>query len=271
MEKTKKKPAAKAVETVEKTVETPKVKKDTWEYKDRNYYLTSNKQPLTFTMPSKHTRKYPLVWFDPKRGYERELRYATNQESIFVDEQDGQVTLKHIVFETGHLLVKKEQRNLQEFLNHHPHKNLVFQEYDEVEEAIDQVEDLQLELLAMNAASEMDVDFAEAILRVEMGSIVTKMSSKELKRDLLIFARNNPAAFIELANDENVHLRNTAIIAVEKGVIRLNADNRSFSWASNDRKLMNVPFDENPYSAMAAWFKTDEGLEVFRSIEKKLK
>jgi len=123
----------------------------------------------------------------------------------------------------------------------------------------------------MNAASEMDVDFAEAILRVEMGSIVTKMSSKELKRDLLIFARNNPAAFIELANDENVHLRNTAIIAVEKGVIRLNADNRSFSWASNDRKLMNVPFDENPYSAMAAWFKTDEGLEVFRSIEKKLK
>ena len=147
----------------------------------------------------------------------------------------------------------------------------MFQEYDEVEEAIDQVEDLQLELLAMNAASEMDVDFAEAILRVEMGSIVSTMSSKELKRDLLIFARNNPSTFIELANDENVHLRNVAIIAVEKNVIRLNSDNRSFSWASNDRKLMNVPFDENPYSAMAAWFKTDEGLEVFRSIEKKLK
>ena len=34
---------------------------------------------------------------------------------------------------------------------------------------------------------------------------------------------------------------------------------------------MNVPFDENPYSAMAAWFKTDEGLEVYKSIEKKTK
>ena len=78
MEKTKKKPAAKAVETVEKTVETPKVKKDTWEYKDRNYYLVGNQEPLTYTLPSKHNRKYPLVWFDPKRGYERELRYATN-------------------------------------------------------------------------------------------------------------------------------------------------------------------------------------------------
>jgi len=34
---------------------------------------------------------------------------------------------------------------------------------------------------------------------------------------------------------------------------------------------MTVPFDENPYSAMASWFKTDEGLEVYKSIEKKIK
>ena len=33
---------------------------------------------------------------------------------------------------------------------------------------------------------------------------------------------------------------------------------------------MTVPFDENPYSAMAAYFKTDEGIEVLMSIEKKL-
>ena len=37
------------------------------------------------------------------------------------------------------------------------------------------------------------------------------------------------------------------------------------------KNLMTVPFDENPYSAMAAFFKTDEGVEVFKSIEKKLK
>ena len=35
----------------------------------------------------------------------------------------------------------------------------------------------------------MDVDHGEAILRVEMGSKVNSMSSKELKRDLLLFAR----------------------------------------------------------------------------------
>jgi len=260
MEKTKKAPAPKQ-----------EVKKDTWEYKDRNYYLLNNKNPLTYTLPSRHTRKYPLVWFDETKGYERELRYATNQESIFVDEQQGQVTLKHVIFNNGHMMVPKEKRNLQEFLDKHPHKDLVFGEYDAVVEATDDVEELELEVLAMNAALQMDVDFMEAIMRVEIGSSVSKMSTKELKRDTLLFARRNPQLFIELANDENVQLRNFAIIATESNIVKLSGDNRTFTWASNGRKLMNVPFDENPYSAMAAWFKTDEGLEVYKSIEKKLK
>jgi len=117
----------------------------------------------------------------------------------------------------------------------------------------------------------MDIDQAEAIMRVEIGSKVSTMSSKELKRDLLLFAKKNPYLFMELANDDNVHLRNVAIRATELNILRLSPDQRSFHWGSNDRKLMNVPFDENPYSAMAAWFKTDEGVEVYRSIEKNLK
>ena len=248
-----------------------KVQEDTWEYKNRTYYLLSKGNPLTYTLPSKHTQKYPLVWFDPEKGYERELRYATNQKSIFVDEQQGQVTLKHIVFDNGILNVSKEKRNLQEFLAKHPHNNLIFKEHDSVEIAKDEVEDLEIQVMAMNVALDMEVDFAEAILRVEMGSGVANLSSKELKRDLLLFAKRNPQLFIELANDENVQLRNFAIVAREKGIITLSQDQRTFSWASNGRKLMSVPFDENPYSAMAAWFQTDEGLEVYKSIEKKLK
>ena len=85
-----------------------------------------------------------------------------------------------------------------------------------------------------------------------------------------MFANKNPGLFIELANDENVQLRNFAINAIEQNIITLSQDQRSIHWASNDRKLMTVPFDENPYSALAAWFKTDEGVEVFRSIEKRL-
>ena len=122
----------------------------------------------------------------------------------------------------------------------------------------------------MIAAKEMDIDHAEAVLRVELGSKVSTLSSKELRRDLLLMARRNPSAFLSVASDENVGLRNIGIRATEQHIIKLAQDQRTFHWGSNDRKLMTIPFDENPYSALAAWFKTDEGVEVFKTIKKKL-
>ena len=136
--------------------------------------------------------------------------------------------------------------------------------------ADDEIENIEWEIEALNVARAMDVDVAEAIVRVEYGSKVNKMSSKELRRDLLLLAKANPKLFLTLAADENVQLRNFAINAVEQDIIRISPDQRTIHWSSNDRKLMNVPFDENPYSAIAAWFKTDEGVEVFKSIEKRL-
>ena len=247
------------------------VKKDNWEYKDRTYYLANDTEPITYTIPTKHTQKYPLTHFDKDVGYERELRYATNQKSIFVDEQQLPVTLKHIIFENGILSVPKNKRTLQEFLAIHPHNGVIFKELDKQVEAVDQLEWLELESDAVNAARGMDIDQIEAILRVEMGSQVSSLSTKELKRDVLLFARREPASFLNLSQDENVILRNFAIRAKEAGIIDLSQDQRTIKWASNGRKLMNVPFDENAYSAMAAWFKTDEGIEVYKSIDKKLK
>lgn len=259
--------------TVKKTKKQTKVEpqKPTWEIKDRVYFLKGNKAPLTLTLPSKHTRKHSLLFFDEETGKQREIRYATNQDSPLVDEQKGEATLGHIVFRNGTLNVPKEKQNLQKLLSlYHPLKNRLYLEFDAVEVAEDELDVIELQIEALNAAKSMDIDQAEAIMRVEVGSKVSKMSSKEIKRDLLLFAKNNPKLFVELANDENVQLRNIAIVATETGVITLSQDQRTFSWGSNGRKLMNVPFDENPYSAMAAWFKTDEGVEVYKSIEKKI-
>ena len=138
------------------------------------------------------------------------------------------------------------------------------------QEAQDDVEWIEMELEAMNLAKSMDVDEAEAVLRVEFGSEVAKLSSKELKRDLLIFARQQPGLFLNLANDDNVHLRNIGIKATEIGLLKLSHDQRTFSYGDTDRKLMTVPFDEHPYSALASYFKTDEGMEVLQAIEKRI-
>jgi len=258
-----------AVETAPKKEVKPV--KQSWEIKDRIYYLRGNKNPLTLTIPSKHTRKHSLLYFDEKTGKQRELRYATNQDSPLVDEQKGECTMGHIMFHDGTLAVPKNMQNLQKLLSlYHPLKGKIYEEFNAVEKATDDLDILDLQIDALNAARNMDIDQAEAILRVEKGSEVNNMSSKELKRDLLLFARNNPQLFINLANDDNVQLRNIAIRATEAGIINLSQDQRTFTWGSNGRKLMNVPFDENPYSAFAAFLKTDEGVEIYKSIDKKL-
>jgi len=250
----------------------PKVsKKDTWEIKDRNYYLIGGRSPLTFTLASKHTKRFPLLWFDKEKGYERELRYATNQKSPFVDEQEGTSTLAHLVFENGVLPVPKHKQSLQKLLSlYHPSLGRIYKELQPQKIAQDELVNIKLEIAAGQAALEMDVDQSEAILRVEEGSKVEKMSSKELKRDIVLFAKKNPKLFMDLANDENVELRNFALKAQTAGIIKLAQDQRTVRWASNDRKLFTVPFDENPWSACAAFFKTDEGVEVFKTIKKKL-
>jgi len=210
------------------------------------------------------------LWFDEKTAEQKEIRYAINQNSIFVQEQKGESILGSIIFEDGSLFVPKEKQNLQKLLSlYHPSQGKKYTEFKPAVLAEEELDSLESELDAMIAAKNMDVDQAEAILRVEVGSEVSNMSSKELKRDLLLFAKNKPYLFLELANDENVPLRNFAIKATEEGIISLSQDQRYFSWAANGRKLMTVPFDENPYSAMAAFFKTDEGVEIYRSIEKK--
>ena len=230
------------------------------------YRLKGDKKPI-----SRSVRSANIHWFDQEKGYERELKYCQNQKTVFVDEMKGDQRLEHIIFRNGMLIIEKEKTVLQKLLSlYHPDRDKLFYEEKPVAAATSEIAWLEMEIQALNAAQEIDIDMAEAIMRVEVGSKVSDMSSKELRRDLLLYAKRNPELFLELVNDENVVLRNFGIKATELGILKLSSDQRTFSWGSNDRKLMNVPFDEHPYSALAAWFKTDEGMEIYSNIEKRL-
>jgi len=231
------------------------------------YELTGNNRPIVRIMKRKN-----LYWFDEEKGYQREMAYAVNQKTPFVDEFKGRIRPGHIIFRDGILFVEKENTVLQQLLSiYHPDKNLIYREVDNEVDAEADLDIFELEIDALNAAAEMEVEQMEAIMRAEIGSKVNKMKSKELRRDTLIFARENPKLFLELAKDEDVNLRNLGIKAVEANILQLSEDNRTFTAGKEKRKLFEVPFDEHPYTALAAWFKTDEGLKVLKSVEKKLK
>jgi len=248
-------------------VEKPKSKENSWEIKDRVYALKQGRSPLSYSI-----RTNNIHYFDEELGYEREPKHTSNQRTCFVDEMKGDQRLEHIIFRNGVLAVPKNKVTLQKLLSlYHPMRNRLFEEVNEEKKADNQLDWLQFEIAALNAAQNLDIDIAEAVMRVEIGSKVAKMSSSELKRDLLLFAKKKPKLFLSLIADDNIQLRNMAVKACEASIISLSQDQRNFSWTSTGRKLMTVPFDENPYSALAAWFKTDEGVEVYSQVEKRLK
>ena len=274
----KKKETTKVEESVvEETmvVEQPKVKapevkakpKNEWKIEDKVYYLKNKMRPLSYSIKSAN-----VYYFDEKLEYERELKYCQNQKTCFVDEMKGDQRLEHIIFRNGALHVPRQKQTLQKLLSlYHPDKGTLYFEHKPVKIASNQLDWLEFEVEALKLAKDMDINLAEAILRAEKGSSVSKLSSQELRRDSLLFARSNPQLFIELASDNNIQLRNFGIKATEAGFIKLSSDQRYFLWASTNRKLMTVPFEEHPYSALAQWFKTDEGMEIYSNIEKRMK
>jgi hypothetical protein len=167
------------VEAIKIKAEPQKPKAPKWEIKNRVYYLKGNKKPL-----SRSIRSSNIYYFDEEKGYERELKYCTNQKTPFVDEMKGDQRLEHIIFRNGALFVDKEKTVLQKLLSlYHPHRNELFFEHKPVEIAKNQLDWLEFEVEALKIAKEMDIDMAEAILRAEIGSEVNTLSSKELKRD----------------------------------------------------------------------------------------
>ena len=253
---------------VEKTIVQEPAKKDnSWVIKDRVYALKEGLAPLSYTIKGSG-----IFYFDEEKGYERELKYTNNQKTPFVDEFVGDAKLEHITFEDGTLEVPKSKQTLQKLLSlYHPQRNKLFFEFDPEANAEDELDVMELEVEALNAAMSMEIDQVEAIVRTEVGNKASQMSSKELKRDLINIAKKDPILFLELANDENINIRNMGIRAVEAGIIKLSPDQRTFTWGSTNRQLATVPYEENPYSALTAFFKTDEGIEVYKAIEKRLK
>src|SRR5210317_1786614 len=181
-----------------------------WEVKDRIYVLKGGATPVNYILRSRHHLNKPLQYFDGTMN--RSLRYATNQTSVFEDEQYGDVTLPAVIFRDGKLIVNKENVLLQQFLSlYHPDRDKVYLEFDAEKSAQAEIDNVEAELEAMNAAREMQIEDLEAIARVVLKSRVSDMASNEIRRDMLLFARKNPQEFLSLTNDENIKLRNVAV------------------------------------------------------------
>ncbi|OUU23387.1 MAG: hypothetical protein CBB97_13550 [Candidatus Endolissoclinum sp. TMED37] len=237
---------------------------------DKVYRLKRRITPLSYMIQSKSTRKKPLLYFDGQTN--RELRYARNQKTPFLEEQDGNAVLEPIIFESGLLFVPKSNPVLQEFLSYHPGNGGVFEVVDNEKDASIEVEDLDHQLEAQIQARELGLELSETLCRVLLGVNVGKMTSAEIKRDIRLFAKQNPIEFLDALNDPMLKIQDICYKLFDEGLVSLRNSNRDiyYNLKSNKKKIMTVPFGEDPAYILASYFQTDEGIEVMKILETKL-
>lgn len=235
-----------------------------WENKDRLYKL-ARKTPWL-----KLRSRGVKVW-DEVSGKSRMLKYSKYHPTPFTDEQEGRALAADIIFEHGWLDVPKEDKALQLFLHFTEDKDKWFTEYVAENIAEQEVNDIETEAKALSMALDLDIDTIESIARDVFGSDSASWKNAELKREVLLFAKADPTAFIETVKDTMLPLRNAVHKSIDLGLIKLADRGRSIVWGANDKLLVTIPFGEDYVEYVAKWFTSDEGQEVLNEIAKKLK
>lgn len=235
---------------------------------DKTYKLI-NGTPLSYTLPSRNHPRFPLMWYDEKNNVNRALRYARNQKSPFEDQQDGNAIIEPIVFEDGLLFVPKNNPVLQEFLHYHPGNNVLFSLVDKEKDAEQDLEFFDREAEAMIAAKELTIDQVELLTRVIFGKDPSRTGSAELKRDIVIYARNEPIEFLQFMNDPELNFQGKVRLFFDLGYLALRNNDKEvwFNTKSNKRKMMSVPFNDAPLDAVCQYLKSDEGLDALKMLE----
>jgi hypothetical protein len=236
---------------------------------DRIYKLKGDVAPLSYTLPSRNTRRYPLLWFDEQNNVNRPLRYAINQKSAFEDEQDGNAIVEPVIFENGFLRVPKNNPVLQEFLYYHPLNGRTFIEVDHERDAAKEVENLSAEVDALIQARQLSIEQLETVSRVLFGKDPSRFATAELKRDVLIYAKKDPKGFLNILNDPMLRLQSNVHVFFENKLLTFRNGQKEvwFNTASNKKKMLTVPYGEDPYFSVANFLKSDEGIDALKMLE----
>ena len=107
---------------------------------------------------------------------------------------------------------------------------------------------------------------------VLFGTDPDKVTTAELKRDVLVYARNQPYNFLEVLSDPELSHTSQVKIFFKKGLLsfRNNQKDVYFNTPSNKKRMLVVPFGEDPYYVVGSYLKSERGIESLKMLESNL-
>ena len=140
---------------------------------------------------------------------------------------------------------------------------------DKAKDAAQEVEDLMVEADALTEAKKLSIEQLENVCRVLFGTDTTKLSTAELKRDVLVFARNNPSDFLEVINDPDLKFMGTIQRLFDQGLLTTRKSGKEvwYNTPTNKTKMLNVPFGAQAEDMAGSFLQSDDGLEALKHLE----
>ena len=234
------------------------------------YRLKKDMAPLSYMLPSRHSSRYPLMWFDEENGINKPLRYARNQKSPFEDEQDGNAILETIVFEDGMLTVQRDNQVLQEFLALHPQKDNIYEEVNNEKDAAKELEYYNSELDAQILAKELPLEKLLIVAKAIFGSSVDRMTTPEIKRDILVYAKYNSQEFTDTVNDPMLDLQHTVDLFFDERLLSSKGNSVYYNLKNNKKLMLAIPPNVERSFVVASFLQSDDGLAMFTILKNAL-
>lgn len=188
-----------------------------------------------------------------------------------MDEQDEYAITEPIIFEDGELRVPNTNPVLIDFLRKHPRINQDFYEWDPQKETKEKYDLEEAILEAKIAARALSVDKKKSLIRLYTSkntSQIDKMDISEINYTLMKLAEQYPEEIVDAIDDPETEVDDVATRAVRDGYVSIRNNGRDvhYNLEGNKKRAFVVPFGEDPVSALAAWLKTDDGIELYNKI-----
>lgn len=211
-----------------------------------------------------------ITIYDSEKDTVRAIRYCPNEPSIYVDEQSPNGRRAHIIFSDKMLGVPASQPNLQDYLDKHPGNTKngggIFYEIN-YEKKTDTL--LHDEFLIHDAVSLIrDKSIDDLIPVILYLGISLEQRNQEIRRELLIEAKSNPKAFIEMFDNPLVKMRASISLAASNGILKINQD--GVFWADSNRLILATPVGQDGVDMMTKFCLSEKGSLVHQEILKRL-
>ena len=210
------------------------------------------------------------IVLDPETNSPRQMRYCSNESSIWADEQSQFGVVTPIIFRDKKLLVGPEKSNLKRYLdmfsgNVKNGGNVLYEQVETLNKEVSMDEDFQIHD-AVSAIRDRDI---EDLLPIALyNGIDVDRSVSDIRYDLLQIAKKSPKALIDSFDNPVVKARASVYQANQYGIISLK-ENGAY-WSDSNRLIVSNPTGQDCMETTTRFCLTEKGSTVLATLNDRL-